>query len=215
MAVISKQKVSFAGKPFLRVIKVDAKGEFSMDLPPALIERLQLQRSYVTAPSKEQVLKAYKDKCQEYHTAQTSTRKVILYSSEFSGYIVDQKTEQVLLNKHSHYGKGLSLDVGVGVYTETKVVNATGTASYDYTWVKSSIPYSVALRRVPTRMDPENFRSDDPHLLEWTQQREDFFASLARLLEALILKLHDMGEKREILAMVSNSRDGIKLLTKE
>ncbi len=212
MPVVSTEKTKFEGIDFTKVIKVDSDGEFSIELPPLLVKTLQLKDSKVRARTKDLVLGAFSDQCNAYRKAKTTTRKVILYRGEFSAHVMSADGKKALISvKDVSFSNGMALDIGVGVYDEIKVEHEDNYHSYRYNYVTSDIPKALKIEDT-SHVDPSDKRESDTQVLDWTKEREAFFANMGTLLQGLIIKLHDMSEDRKKFAALTNQPGGFKLL---
>lgn len=135
MPIISTENVQVAGQTYKRVIKCDAAGRFSAELPSPVVDMLD-QKS-VLGTTKEEVLRRYQDAVSRYLTSTTKTEKVIL--CQVSGNL-----NATIGGKHYHdndisFAPRLCIGFVAGVY-EKRVLTSDVRGIARYTHLDSLIP---------------------------------------------------------------------------
>ena len=145
MATISKEMMSFEGKKYDRIIKCDASGEFTCNLPPQVAEATGF--AFVTAKTKHEVMSAATQAIDRYKFARTTTAKVILYEVKTHCYIKrgDRVVYKSDMGNEISFCSGTGVAVAAAVCTETKRTEADGAITYDYKEIESSLPYGMSL----------------------------------------------------------------------
>lgn len=211
MAVISKTEMVIGTERFIRVLKCDAKGNFSLNLSPAMAEVLGYGE--VEGKTKEAVEQAFGEAKHKYLNAGTSHRRVIIYKVSINASIwTGHQGDLGNLERKDHtWEPGTILGLVVGVYDEEKITTA-GQDRYKWRFESSSIPRGF---NPGQQQDWQHFgtpnKSGPWGIVEWTQEAEDFFCSMALAMESMILKLNDIFSDQEKVKQIIAS--GQKLLT--
>lgn len=228
MPVVKTQMAYFAGKPFKKVYSVDAKtGQFYMKLPGELVRLLNIS-DRVTADKLNELDRQWEALVRQYTSLQTTARKVIIYQYGATASIYEKSSKPAEPidpedepNEHPSawaptiferddisFVDGEALSLAVAVFTEHTVHLLDDKQRYRYEFCRSSIPYGAYARELTSRFNPTD-ADHDSSLIEWTPEREAFFASLVLALEGLIMKLHDLtSNKTKLLAAANRGATG-------
>lgn len=184
--------MTFDGAPFVREIKVDVKGQFSIALPAAVVAAGF--ESPVRAETKDKVIRAFNDAIAAYRAAATTSKRVIVFQFRANAYIFGSDDCCVLRRNDISFCQGTALALSVEVFEELETKKADGSKSYRYEPVDSSIPRGLRFnnRHAPVRQT--GYRADNR--IEWSVEAEAFFAKIGRSLETLMLTL-DSGFKSD------------------
>jgi hypothetical protein len=191
MAKVSKTTWYVDGAPVVCEIHVDSSGEFSVKLPEPVASTLQ--KSRVSGQTLNAARRAWELALAEYANAKTTACKVILYHV---GMSMDRLGRSDLQGKFDtvSFSDGIALDLAVGVYEEKKRSLSTG-FNYSYTLLESSIPIELSLCNVGHRRGDRR----EEWLLEWTPEREAWFAEFGKGYLALIDRLIGMFSSTKTL----------------
>lgn len=204
MPRISREKYYFDGEEIYKTINVNSKGVFSMTLPAKVVDLLALHTDKVMHDTKDGVEKIWKEYLQEYKDAKTVERKVILFEIEANcSFKVDDEWFQ---KDDISFSKGLTLSIQAGVYTEVVVTRAAD-KHYLYRAIKSEIPQDVL---PPHKNVNYGGRETKYHVIDWTEQREEFFTQLGLSLQNMIWNINSFMSSPEITNMIDQG--GLLLL---
>ena len=187
MAVISKSEVSINRKRFKRVVRCDADGSFSCDLPTDIA--LTLEKKRVTGSSFEECVKKWERSISEHMESCTVRTKVIAYQ----------------VSDSDMFEQGIAVRVAAGVFEEV-VTRGGNFCRIAYEAKKSSLHKEMdcggkdLVRGI--------YSSRPPLVIDWTEEREAFFKRIGDALmrvQGELEKLHDPSRALEII-------DGGKLL---
>ena len=106
-------------------------------------------------------------------------------------------------SKQISFAEGEALCLAVAVYTEYKIKLQDAKTRYRYEFCRSSIPYGADDRNLTERFNPED-ADHDSCMVEWSPEREAFFASLVIALEGLIIKLHELTQDKKKLLLFAD-----------
>ena len=198
MPVVSRVTNYPFGEKFTEEIRVDAKGTFSIKLPSQAVSVLGYDE--IKAPTLNQLKWDYRDTIDKVKAAATSKRKVILYSVRLHMSVV-RDGKCVFAEKQISFAEGVAVQFQVGVYDEyTQVID--GKTKYRYENLKVDFPagaahgaFELGYRGCPRDKRPES-------ILEWTQEREDFFRRCAASMEAVgltLAQLYDIDRTVKII----------------
>jgi len=222
MPVVKTSRIVFGGEPFTQRISCDSKGRFNALLPEPVWE--SNGGSKVSGATLEEVEKRFAAAVSLYQASKTSVNKVILYRFSTTcrilsaggrkrilaadvddGDAVNLSTECLHSRDDISFAEGTSLSLCAGVYAESARVNPDGTVKYSY-------------KELPSALLPPGIRpgsgscklcgvaaSQAGNRLDWTEQRERFFARLAVALEDLIVNLIDLTEEPARLAAMADT----------
>ena len=200
MPVINTQKLHFERDEFIRKISVDKNGNFSCNLPPAVTALIGTEKCY--GKTKNELEAAYERTIKEYESAQTVKRKVILFSIQLGGTIC-RGDACVFKRDDVSFADGLAIDIAAEVFEECCVRATEGAPRYNYTRLESSIPESLRGRRYDTWSTCGRQLSNQ---LEWTQERENFFAKLGLAMESIILELDKLETIDKLTAIADSGK---------
>ena len=220
MAIIKNEQVGSCGIMVKRAIRCSGSGRFSINLPEHL--RGVDGTEQVHGGTLSEVLAEWKKLETLYDASTTTTRKVILYNFKFSAWVeggssdpgsVDWREDHAVDNEGNvcfidaddiTFAVGTGLMVNACVYTEI-TQNIPGD--------KPRIKYKKVGddEQLPSKMsdgeDDIRERSiDELTVIDWTQNRHDFFTRLNDALNALIWKLHDFTDQQTLLEFIDAGR---------
>ena len=166
-----------------RVIKCDASGTFTCNLPPQIVTVLGIAE--VQGISRSEVLKKVTEIFDRYRSSRLTEEKVILYEVKYHAYIYNGdrcvfRSEQGVNELSFCHGTGIS--VAAAVCTERCTTEANGNKTYEYDEIKSSLPCGMSCGFNVRVHGYRTGRKDN--LLPWTQERENFFAKIGNGLDA-------------------------------
>jgi len=163
MAIIRTETMWFGGEKFIKRIKVDKDGEFSIKLPPEANDILGYD--IVKADTQSQALELFRVALIDYQNAQTTTRKVIIYE-------VKHNTAE-LNEKDLHFESGVGLVVTARVYIEHKI-RIKDEDKYNYKKLDfdsdEDLPHGLGVIDFYGHADKVH-----KNAIDWTQERHDFF----------------------------------------
>ena len=157
------------------------------------------------------VLNRYQEALVEYEKTTSVTRKLIVYQFKCKAYIW-HPTEERVIYKSSQGGSeisfcdGTAVGIAATVVEETEFTQSTGKPHYSYKVVASSLP--KGMQKLWTPVHGERVRV----FMDWTQEREDFFARIGRGIEAVILQLATLDNPKDA-AMIADTGKLPPLLT--
>lgn len=173
MAVVSKTAHPSPGEPgYLKIVKVDACGEFSIVLPSAVSRALGF--NVVKGKTKEAVDQAFKKALADCQAAATRSRKVI-------GYSIDKSFD-------SSFQEGVTVNLAVQVLIE-ETTTVGGDERKTYQRVRG---HSLPAELVRGTFDygwPEK-----AHIIEHTPEREAFFRRLGEALQAVVQQINQLHD---------------------
>ena len=187
-------KVTFYRKGFSEVadLTCSTKGVFQIKFPENIAKIIETD--FVDGTNAEEVVSEWKRLLEVYCEAMTSYRKVILFQIEINAKIQDTTVEyyiERIKRDDIAFAKGMALGVQAGVYEEKKVVTVEKT-TYSYTLIKSEIPYSVHFYNI------DHVRSETSvHIIDWSQEHEDFLARFCISFENLIMRIADFTKSKD------------------
>lgn len=206
MATIKKETIGFNGVAIIREVKCDRKGIFSINLPKDLWEKLGIN-SHIQAKDLDTVLREWDSLVKQFDEAMTSRRKVIVYKLEVTARVYrEERPHQPILDKDEiNFTHGLAMDFAAGVFEEEHV-KLKGRENKIYHRTDTSIPYGSG------RLNHVEYHGRDYQIIDWSPEREEFFANVIGSFETLILRLHEFlgDEKPEKLLKLIDS--GVPLL---
>jgi hypothetical protein len=202
MPQVMQYQTRFGGKPYLMRVRVGKDGVFRSAIPEWAVAALGI--SEVTAPTLEECQSEWKALWRQYNQMLTTERKVIRYQ------FILQDREEMYTDPDSRddmsFGCGKGVQIGVGNCWEMVHRDANGQElNRSYSWKNAAgeecrQPYGKAYQFA-------HFCSsgvlDRGKTLEWTQQREDWFVSVCRLMDVLVARLRQLDENEEALLTAS------------
>jgi hypothetical protein len=205
MPVVKTDTFLFEGKDgprqFKRQVQCDTKGRFSINLPTEVAEVLGV--GVACGRTMDDAFREWKDLLIKYKATQTASRKVILYTAAFTCYI--WQGDRVVENRNDvHFTRGgTAINVAALVCMEHVRTLPDGSKNYSYSPIEGhALPTGIMNRfPMPRLAEPKPF----PTLMEWTAEREEFFARIGRGMDALCLKLASITDDPNKLAEIANS----------
>ncbi len=227
MPVLSKTKMPFENTWYDRIVKVDARGSFTINLPPQVAAAVDVREVKGRTLSEAEGLAG--DQIEKYRKTKRTTMKVIAYEYKCTAYITDPPAApnvrpavthnaddeedefsdyRVLLYEQGiSFTNGLALSLEAGVFEETATVSADGKSTvYRYKKIQSTIPIAVSHRLKPCGPD----RAEP--MMPWTEEREAFFTKIGLALSSLVLQLHQATEDETKLRKLIDSGQAGRLL---
>ncbi|MCK4759953.1 MAG: hypothetical protein KAT69_07870 [Candidatus Aminicenantes bacterium] len=187
MAIISKETIYISGEKFIKATKVSSRGKFSIDLPESFIDAFGVKN--VSGDSLSSVNKQFGEFCHKFKDAKKTTKKVIAYQLQAECDSLDLNADGI------SFLDGLGLAVSAVLLTETTTETANGMKSYSYDPITLDIDdndfeynYHPLGRSLFDRsIYPHRTESKKAeNIMEWTQEREDFFIDLGKAMKKLI-----------------------------
>ena len=217
MAIIQKVNVYIGNLEILKVIKCNAKGEFSIDYPDVVNEATG--KKSAKGPNKDTVEKEWYQECHKVLDAETSKCKVIIYefkaqckiSKKLEGDQYTNGYEWIdIIDKSDFYSQqGLVLGISAEVFIETKKVFPDGNIAYIYDIADFDDRFSGNISNSQLGQNHYSHTMGEKYYIEnqvpWSQENYDFFQSLNDNLENLILRLDELTKAPgKILEAVNN-----------
>lgn len=224
MPVVKRSQTIFGGEPFVQQVYCDSNGNFTIQLPKPVWE--SYGKRMVTGRTLEVVEKEFANAVALYHASKTTFNKVLLYEFQANCFILSAADRGKILNMDANASEeesglegsclhklndmsfccGTGLSLRVGVYQETVRVNPNGTTQYSYQGLPSVLLPPGIQQGSEIGFCPRG-GVQAHNRLEWTENRERFFARLALALEELIVNLIDLTDKPEQLALRADAGD--------
>jgi hypothetical protein len=200
MPVVSTSGIVFESKPFRKVVKVSAGGEFSIALPEPVYRTLHIREAAIGNTLAE-VERAFKKVLDSYAAAKTTKQKVILYRVRDNSAIMRDGC-CIHSNNEISFTDGVTLSVWAIVCIESETTLEDGSKVYDYETVESALPTLTRHGDLRPR-----YQKRAEHFLVWTERREQFFCWVMTRLEDLILKLQEVsGDQKNLLEFIESGR---------
>lgn len=201
MPRVSRRQYPFEDQgDFFLVVNVSPKGIFSAKLPQRVTEILGYDK--VTSDTNEDVLRKFTEAIEEYKSARTTTRKVIAY--DFNCAAKEFTANDGTDHEYHEMGfvEGLGLSVWAVVCEESVRTMGDDKQRYDYEELPSSIP--DVLR--PQARNVNSHREQAEHIIDWTQDREDFFVRLAGIMQEMIARLKSFEKPDKLIERIDSGR---------
>lgn len=201
--------------PYRTTINLSAKtGRFTAKLPDSVAKALQV--THAESDTLEGIEKRVRDLMRDFEQAETITRKVIVCKVEatLTVFRPDEKTGEkswVFQRSDISFQDGAALAFACGIYNEISTKKGSGSdrlRRYEPAYSFDDDPISSAFRvshGASSMIDPEECT-----VMDWTQEREDFFAATCRSFEELTLRLFAFfGDKTKMIESIDS---GMRLL---
>ena len=202
MAVVRTRTLRFNGREYRQVTRVNRDGLFRIKYPEELVKLLGEPDEAVATTQKE-VDQIWGARAKEFTEAQTTRRKVIVYRVQIMARLW---TEEKLLDRDDiSFGHGLGVLLWADVFEEIEVKLAMG-SRYTYERIRdNNLPSSV---RHPGKFDLQlgSLGKKESNVMEWTEEREEFFCKVGELMEGLAIKLDDMTKDPELFAVFAQEQ---------
>ena len=209
MAIISKEQIGFETGSFLRVIKVNSEGTFSIELPEPVKRTVGF--GVVEAESKDAALRMFGEALKKHRESRSTKRKVILFHIERTAYV--WRNDKCVLNATGSGGgrtvafaKGVALAVAANVFEETRIEMEGDKVRFNYDILPSTLPKSMQEGREIMPVAQLEARNK----IDWTEERETFFARLGLAIENIILELEKLDSPETVSALIEAG--GFKML---
>jgi hypothetical protein len=198
MPTITKVQASFGGYRYQRTVKFSLKSrKFIADLPRECTKVLGYWE--ISAESMKELESRFMQASNDYCSKTAERRKVIVYRIE--PHLVEDNTP--LDPECSNGADGVGLSVFAAVMNELTYESERRHKSYEE--VDSSIP--VALSHSWSRLDELH---DGYLVIDWTEEREEFFRKLGVALIELVKRCHEeFGERDKLMKSIDR---GLRLL---
>lgn len=180
MPVVKTEKFSFDGDEYIRKVYCDKDGDFSIKLPETVIEFTGKEKVY--GKTMLEVFSNWDETIDKYKKSNTKQRKVIVYS--------------IKTNDEISFAKGMAIQVWAGVYIEhkTHIPDQDPHIKYKDVGTKENFPWDIRSGR---RFGIS--RMDGREIIDWTQERHDFFIMLYDAMESLVNKIDILKKKDKII----------------
>lgn len=193
-------------------IKVNAEGEFSIALPKH--SHAALGQEEVRAGDMTSLMVQFREVKEKYADMLVTERKVIRYVFRLQDVSRETKYDETK-RKDISFGVGAGLQLGVANLVERTHIAADGSdpnIEYEWAWqngdpVDSPYPSSFNYGDFDSM---SSSRLSGARVVEWTQEREDWFMSLCLAMDQLILRLRTLDEAPELLLEAAET--GVPLL---
>lgn len=203
MPVISRTTENLNGVPWKKVVKVDSGGTFEINVPEAVTKAFGT--TTVSGSTFEAAQRALNELIERFKAANTRVRRVIIHSVKAKAHIFEPDRSAlhgerfVFRTDEISFTDGIALSIEVGVYDET-TVEANGHTSISYEYVKSKLPVQVAQRYVVQH------HREPRAVIEWTQEREDFFVRVVRAMEWLVLEMQKLKDPESLQLIIERGQ---------
>lgn len=171
MVKISKETINVpgVGEFIVEVEYAVRKKSFIIKLPDKVKETIG--KAMVAAETFDDAKDQFSESIKEYNNAKTIERKVIVYHFRATAWVMDEEERRCIFREDEvSFAKGTALDLFYEVLVEKTLFNRK---SYHY--LNGNYAYG----------DNEGFQ-----VMDWTEQREDFFKMLNKGLQHTIMKAH-------------------------
>lgn len=217
MAVVKSTKTFFEGAPFVMRIRFSSRdGRFAITLPKAIKRSMGIDE--VGSDTLNGVNVEYKRVLKEYRDSKTAERKVIVYKVEANvwvyrrsdgtpGHPHDDDDASVLFQvRDISFGDGCGLTLFAEVMVERTL--QSGDKKYvSYKVVEDTI-LPNGLRKSDGRVADEFGKTgEDVHVIDWTPERERWFAHVGRQLEDMVMNVcKTLGDEDVALELMDSGR---------
>lgn len=182
MPTISKETIGFEGARFLREIRIDSTGVFTIKTPELVA--FAGFPSVVEDKTKDGAIAKFNAAIRDYKNSRTTVRRIVAYHFGASCYIWNGE-RCIMKREDMHFSKGTALELCAQVFDEHETEGKEGNLSYRYVPVESSIPRG--LRFTQSYLGE---RARHKEQLPHSPEVEEFFAAIGRSMENLALRLH-------------------------
>lgn len=215
MPIINREKTTVPDGTknieWVREIAVGSSGTFSIKLPPHIGKALD--RTDVYGQTKSEALKKWEEAIKDAQKSKAVVTRVIIYSANISANLPslgEGKTRRSAVRKTQlGYNIGIGLAIHADVRDEVKTANGKGGFSFRYDRVDSTLPAYAGLAETPNNGDREY-----PDRMEWTLQRETFFAGILAGMERLVRDVDGIfnGYSGDFMSIVDGKKNNPLLL---
>lgn len=208
MPKVRSQTVYFDHKKYVRTITVNSAGVFEIIVPPAACKALGIDK--VTGESIKEAVRAWDAVAKKYVESKSVQRKVIWYEFKANCYILD---DDDIVSEHMDgisFANGVALSLCAGVFIETRTDHQGDRSTVRYERVQeTTLPPSMCQNQ--SGWGPASYGSYDEeeqrHIIDWTPEREAFFAQMGQAMDGLILKmLAVMGDRARLLEIADTGK---------
>jgi hypothetical protein len=225
MAVVGKEELWINNKKYVFTIRVLRDGLFRTEIPMELKNYASDYRSRYNSrrdarvleyecETKDELLDRLNALAKNVKESSTTKRKVILYDikidctvegppelrddydpERFKGY-----DKVVILGPERSWDhRGMSIDISAAVFIESQVSQLDGSTKYSYD--SADVPRD---ERLPDGLHSShlggtwNAKEPAKNLLDWTQERHDFFVRIYEAMGQLAWQLHNLAKPGNI-----------------
>ena len=229
MAIIGKETITIDNKQRTFKIRVLADGMFRTVIPADLVDHAtdyqDLKRGVEYAcDTKDELIKRLHDLRDKVKESSTTKHKVILYKIDVDCTVEgparlredydpdrfkDPEEIVVLMRGQHHWSSGMKIDISAAVFIESRIESLDGTIRYSYH--SNEVPRDECL---PSGLYGNNLGRTYARtqrasgLLEWTQERHDFFVRIYEAMGQLAWQLEKLTEPENIDKAI---KSGLKL----
>lgn len=231
MAVVGKEHIRINYEHYQFKIRVLKDGLFRTEIPKELVDFAEdYRRRHTTieyeCETKEELLSRLKKLRDSVEASKTITRKVILYNIDVSRCVVEgparlredydperfdhpEQVVVILSPRAAYHASGMQIKISADVFIESEITKLDGTKAYSYR--SNDVPRD---ERLPTGLSGVNISWGSSskratNLLEWTQDRHDFFVKIYEAMGKLAWQLHQLDKKDKLLKAIES---GVKFL---
>lgn len=159
-----------------------------------LVEKPDPTYGRISGATPKTVQKYFERSCENYCDAITKRRKVIVYSLKWCG-----------LDSYSLDGGGIHFEKGKGIIIDWQV-------GWELKLVERTTYYHKDPIANPTLCTNSIIGGSDYKAIDWTQDREDFFAGLDRKLEKLIERSREfLGDDKKLVKLLDAGQGALLL----
>jgi hypothetical protein len=204
MPCVKTEKGYFGGKEFTMRVNVAGDGVFRINLPKWAHGALGVEK--IEKDTLDAAIKEFKKQREKYLGMLSSQKKVIRYM-----FKIQDKTARYGGGKGERdqlqFGVGKGIQFGIANLFETTHYSADGKVlrkEYDH-HSSRDIDAEKIEQPYPEGYNYSQFgamasaRSHECNVVEWTQEREDWFMALCMCLDGLIGKLKSLDENQDLL----------------
>lgn len=211
MPIVKTREQGIGGKLFKVQVRVLKDGLFHIKLPDYVAEALGYKEV------EDKTMRGVEDKLHDtlklYQESNTKVTRVICYDIDITARIWDEEREELLLDLDEvTFTEGMALQVYAEVFEEEKITGSDGSVRYHYksnqVMSNEQLPESI-VSHSNYQYSPNRMMKKAEHCMDWTQQRFDFFARLAKAMEKLILDVHRIGDQDKLIEAIDK---GVNLL---
>jgi hypothetical protein len=215
MAVVKSWQTRFEDEKFVVRVRFSARsGRFAITLPEA-IKRCMGEKE-VGSDTLEGVEAEYQKTLKEYRASKTTERKVIVYKVEANawvfrrrngapGHIHDDDAEVLFQAKDISFADGCGLTIYATVMMERTLTPTHGEPYISYADVEHNLPRS--LEGGDGRVADEFGSIDGVQVIDWTPERETWFAHIGRQLEDMVVNVcKTLGDPNKAVELMDSGR---------
>lgn len=193
MPTINRESINLEGVQFMREIKVDSTGEFSIALPKLLSDAGIGEK--VKATTRDGAIRAFDAALKQFRDSNTECKRIIGYRLKTSCYIWRNGCV-VFKDDGVSFSQGTTLSLCAQVFDEFTTRSPDGKLSFRYSQIDSAIPRGLGFQWTGGN---GQIKGQIPH----TPEAEAFFAKMGNSMEEMILTLVNGFQRPEaVLALI-------------